>query len=425
MNQAPCAIVMHMFYTGLGIARSLGERGVRVIGLTSKRGVYGSFTRYAKVLSAPDSRDEPEALLKFLLNLGKELGTSAVIFPTRDDDLVFLSRFRSELEAYFRLVVPEETVLDACLNKWTTYQMAQQAKVPAPKSWLIEGKADLQRVIAEVTYPCVLKAVAAYHWRQGHNWEIVGGRKAIGIFNERDLLAEYQAISSADHRALLQEMVPGGDEGLVIVACYLDRASRWVAGFNTQKVLQIPEGFGTGCIVQSVSRPELFEPTRRLLESMHFAGIAEVEYKWDAATGEYKLIEINPRPWDQHRLGNAAGVDLMYVAYCELAGLPLPQLGQPVPGHKWIAEDSFATTAIRSLFGTGPNTRTLFGLARGNRIYGIWWGKDPLPALVYWITFIPKLTVAGFRAVWSAFKSRLSGEELVYDTHVKKPESLS
>jgi hypothetical protein len=43
----PPAIVMNMFYTGLGIARSLGERGVPVVGLTARRGAYGNWTRYA------------------------------------------------------------------------------------------------------------------------------------------------------------------------------------------------------------------------------------------------------------------------------------------------------------------------------------------------------------------------------------------
>ena len=59
----PTAVVLNMFYSGLGIARSLGEHGIPVIGLTAQRGIYGNFTRYAKVVHAPDSRKEPEALL--------------------------------------------------------------------------------------------------------------------------------------------------------------------------------------------------------------------------------------------------------------------------------------------------------------------------------------------------------------------------
>ena len=57
----PTAYVMNMFYTGLGIARSLGEHGIPVVGLTAQRAFYGNYTRYAKAVFSPDSRHEPEA----------------------------------------------------------------------------------------------------------------------------------------------------------------------------------------------------------------------------------------------------------------------------------------------------------------------------------------------------------------------------
>src|ERR1017187_9272595 len=230
----PTAVVMNMFYTGLGIARSLGEHGIPVVGLTSQRGVYGNFTRYARTVLCPDSRNQPEQLLAYLLEMGRQIGHRSVIFPTRDDDVLFLDRFRGELERHFVPMVPESSVVRACLNKWETYLCAQRAGVATPQCWLIGNMEDLWRIVPEVTYPCVLKPVAAHHWRQGGNWEIVGGRKAIGIFTREQLLAEYAAIARADRRVLLQEMISGSDDHLVIAACYLDRQSNWVAGFNTR-----------------------------------------------------------------------------------------------------------------------------------------------------------------------------------------------
>jgi predicted ATP-grasp superfamily ATP-dependent carboligase len=419
---------MNMFYTGLGIARSLGERGVKVIGLTSQRRVYGNFTRRANVVWAPDSRREPEALLKYLVGLGEKLGNRSVLFPTRDDDLVFIDRFRKQLEPYFSPVAPAGEALRVCLDKGATFTAAQGAGVAAPRTWTIEGPADLERASREATFPCVLKPLSAHHWRQGANWDLVGARKAIGIASETELRAEYRAVAHADRRALVQEMIPGPDDRLLIVACYVDRESRWIAGFNTRKVLQIPQGFGTGCIVESVACPELFERTVRLLQAIRFTGIAEVEYKWDEASDEYKLIEVNPRPWDQHRLGKAAGVDLMYLAYCEHAGLRMPVVPKPTPGHKWIAEEAFATAMLRALWSGKPKPRTLLQRARGNRIYAIWSAGDPLPGVAFWImTFFPELFGAVFRALAAAVKKmlsrkvNLSKKEMVYETHVEKP----
>ena len=398
----PTAIVLNLFYTGLGIARSLGERGIPVIGLTAQRGIYGNFTRYARVLTSPDSRENPEALLAFLLHLARELASRAVIFPTRDDDLVFLDRCRAALEPHFSIVAPDHAALETCLSKWDTHQAAVRAGIPAPKSWLIETSESLEQAMREARFPCVLKPLSSHHWRQGANWQIVGARKAIGVRSAAELEAQYDSIARADRRAILEEMVPGADDCLVIAACYIDRRSRWAAAFNTQKLVQIPEGFGTGCIVQSVNRPELFPPTARLLETIGFQGIAEVEYKWDAVAGEFKLIEINPRPWDQHRLGKACGVDLIYLAYCDHAGLGIPPAPDPAPGHKWIAEDTLVTAAVRMLWNRDARLPEIFRRARGKRLYAVWSWRDPLPLIAYVFTrFLPELTAA----VWRKFRA--------------------
>ena len=405
----PTAVVMNMYYTGLGIARSLGEHGVPVIGVTSQHRIYGNYTRYAKIVFAPDSRNQPEELASFLIELGARLGHRAVIFPTRDHDVVFLDRFRRELEPYFILIAPETAALGVCLDKWETYLAACRADVPTPKCWMIEDEEYLPRVLAEASYPCVLKPVSAYEWRQQKNWEIVGGRKAIAIFSADELRAEYASVARANPRALVQEMIPGADDCLVIAACYLDRQGRWVAGFNTQKLVQSPEGFGTGCIVQSADRPEVFAPAVRILQHIGFTGIAEVEFKWDEGRHEYRLIEINPRLWDQHRLGKSVGADLAYLRYCEEAGIEPPVLARRPAGEKWIAEDSFILTALRLLWRRDPKLGSLFRLARGRRTYAIWSVRDPAPFVAdLCLRFLPELIRSGIRALWTSLKSRPS-----------------
>lgn len=395
----PVAVVMNMFYTGLGIARSLGKHGIPVIGLTSRRGIYGNFTRYAQVKFCPDSREEPEALVSYLLKLGEQFGCPAVIFPTRDDDVLFLDRYRERLSKYFLMAIPRSEVVTACLDKWETYQWAERSHVATPRCWQVENDVSLVRAVEEVTFPCVMKPVSAHLWRKHGNWKRVGARKAIAIFSAEELLREYAQISHADPRVLLQEIIPGPDDQLFVAACYLDKASSLVAGFTAQKLLQVPAGFGTGCIVQTVDRPELFAPAARLLRNMKFTGIAEVEFKWDSTSRQYKLIEINPRSWDQHTLGRACGIDLIYLAYCEHAGLPMPRVGPQTAGTKWVAEDVFFMTALHLLWRHDRNLLSLFRLARGNRLLAIWSKTDPLPFIGYLISFLPWVAWMGIRSL--------------------------
>lgn len=388
---------MNMFYTGLGIARSLGERGTPVIGLSAHRGTYGEFTRYAKIRRSPDSRLDPLGLLDFLIRLRDEIpGDRAVIFPTRDDDLIFLDRFRAELQDRFILMLPSGAALEACLDKWQTHRWAQIAGAPSPRCWMIADRDELLNSAPDLTYPCVLKPVSAHRWRQARNWSLVRGRKAIGVSSFQELMAEYDAIAPAEPRVLIQEMVPGGDDRLRIAACYLDRDCRFAAGFTAEKVLQVPAGFGTGCIVKSAAHPELLETAARLLETMRFSGIAEVEFKWDEASGQHKLIEVNPRAWDQHRLGNAAGVDLTYLAYCDSLGLPRPSFERQRTGQTWLAEDVFSISLVKAVLKRGGQPGRLIRLARGQRLYAIWSLKDPLPFLAFLTQFVPQMFVSLF-----------------------------
>jgi predicted ATP-grasp superfamily ATP-dependent carboligase len=407
---------MNMFYTGLGIARSLGRRRVRVIGLSAHRSVYGNYTRYAEIRFCPDSREDPDGLLGFLVGLGRTLESPAVIFPTRDDDVLFLNRFRDRLGERYIPVIPSSQALEGCLDKWETYSWARQAGIPVPRCWKVETKEDVVRVVSELSFPCVLKPLSAHHWRMPGNWQRVGARKAIGVSSAEELHQEYDRIARADGRALLQEMVPGGDDQLLIVACYFNRESKLIGSFTAQKLAQVPEVFGTGCIVRTVDRPELIGPAARLLKEMRFSGIAEVEFKWDAPAGQYKLIEVNPRPWDQHRLGNACGVDLIHLAYCDLAGLSIPEVKKQAGEYKWIAEDVFFRAAVRSLWRRDGKFRSLCRLAKGRRIYGIWSALDPLPSLLYiTTTYLGGLVVGMLRAIVSGLGRRMLGKQFLQE----------
>ena len=413
-KNAQAAIVMNMFYTGLGIARSLGERGIRVIGLSSHRGIYGNYTRYADVRFCPDSRENPDQLIEFLVKLGQELGGISLIYPTRDDDVVFLDRFRSRLSSHFTPVIPSAEALDACLDKWETYGAARKAGVPVPRSWKIENQEDLCGSVSEISFPAVMKPISAYYWRKAGAWDQVGARKAICVHSAIELQQEYKQVAYADGRVLVQEMIPGGDENILIAACYMDQTNKLAGSFTVQKLAQIPEQFGTGCVLKTVDRPELIALAARLLESIKFSGIAEVEFKWSPSAQEYQLIEINPRPWDQHRLGNACGVDLIHLTYCDFSGQNLPAIQKSETEFKWVAEDVMLMESLRSLWRKDGKIRSLRRLAKGKRIYAIWSAADPLPFLAY----VPRHCITEVvRAGWSRFRSalnpRFSGKDAI------------
>lgn len=78
----------------------------------------------------------------------------------------------------------------------------------------------------------------------------------------------------------------------------------------------------------TVHVPVLFEYGKKIFESLRWTGIANLEFREDPRTGEFKFLEINPRPWGFIDLAHRAGVD-MVGDFCRMVrGDPLsPELG--------------------------------------------------------------------------------------------------
>lgn len=398
-GDSPPVVILNMFYSGLGIARAMAGKGVHVIGLSADPKIYGNFTRWCEVRSAPNSQERPEELAGFLLRHVNDF-PGAIIFPTRDADVIFLDRFRSELEEFYRLCIPPANRLRTAIDKYELTRAARVAQVPTPRTILIDTSADLRFVSGRVGFPCVLKPVCAFQWRAGDAWGRVGARKAVRVDNEEVLREEYRQISSVTPQVLVQEWISGGTENIVVLGGYADENSELLSYFTARKLLQSPDDCGTGCIVQSEPIPEIVEPTRRLLSSLRYRGMAEVEYKFDSATGEYKLIEINTRHWDQHQLGQASGINLTWVAYCDLAGRPAPRSPRPVIRAKWIAEDALFLYLLRALYHRQVRLRDLWRKVAGRRMYGMFAWSDPFPSLRYWlVVLLPDLAASVYGKV--------------------------
>ena len=208
------------------------------------------------------------------------------------------------------------------VDKDALASVARKADLPVPKTMVIRSADDLDQVPSQIGFPCVLKPVSSYQWREGGNWDAVGGRKAFLVESMEMLEKEYAMVRLAHHEVLVQEWIPGGTENIVVIGGYVGADSEPLAYFTARKIVQSPdEFFGTGCIVRSEDIPELLEPTQRLWKALDYRGMAEVEYKFDPRSKEFKLIEINTRHWDQHELGRASGVNLSWTAYADLSGL--------------------------------------------------------------------------------------------------------
>ena len=325
-----------------------------------------------------------------------------MIFPTRDADVIFLDRYRNELKDY-RLSIPSHSVLDAVLDKGALAQAAEAAGVAVPRTMVVHNVNDLQRVPTEVGFPCVVKPVKAYQWRGADNWQAVGCRKAFRADSWDQLQQEYAQVAQVNPEVLVQEWIPGATSEIAILGGYFGQGSDALGYFCARKLVQEPEDFGTGCIVQNAEFNELVEPSLRLCKSLDYRGMAEIEYKRDAVTGEYKLIEINTRHWDQHQLAQMSGVNLTRIAYTDLTGHPLNAATPQHAGGKWVAEDALFYYLAESIYRGKLKWKTFRTQYSGPKMFGIFSWRDPLPFLRYSLScMIPKMS----KMAWSKLRHK-------------------
>jgi D-aspartate ligase len=385
-GKLPPVLIMNMFYSGLAIARDLAGTGIKVIGLSADRNAYGNFTRFCEVRQTHDSQSEPEQLAKYLQSVAGEL-EGAVIFPTRDADVVFLDRYREQLKSY-RTSIPPRDSLPRVLDKASLVEAAEIAGVPAPMTMVVRSQTDVEKVGAQVGFPCVVKPVSSYQWRGAGKWEAVGCRKAFRAENVEDLREEYSRVSQVNPDILVQEWIPGSTRDIAIMGGYFGAGSEALGYFCARKLVQEPDDFGTGCVVQNVDLREIVEPSIRLCKSLGYRGMAEIEYKRDERTGEYKLIEINTRHWDWHQLGHMSGLNLTRVAYTDLTGQKLDAHTPQHPGGKWVAEDTLLLYSASGLYNHRLTLKSLFKQLSGPKMYGIFQWADPMPFLRYSVSYM-------------------------------------
>ncbi|MDQ3189306.1 MAG: hypothetical protein M3Q28_10470 [Pseudomonadota bacterium] len=399
--------VMNPYYSGLGIARSLFGCGVDVYALASARDAPGLMSRYfTRSYEVPNGRDRPEQLCKRLLEIRSEFGLRPVLFPTRDLDVLFLQEYQEALSPHYLLPQRDNSEILRLIDKLELAREATRLKIPTPLTVSCGSPAELERHIATLQFPIIVKPRFAYQWRRKGVWQRAGSQKAIIVKSAAELRAQYDQLAVFSSEVLLQRYVPGDDNDIVVCGCYVAREGKMLGHFTGRKVRQDPPLVGTGSVVEACDIDGILAPSAALLGAFGYTGLAEIEFKQDKATGLYFLIEVNARHWDQHELGTLVGVNLSWIAYQDMVGraqdvvTPSYALGST---YRWIAETELLKDMVRGLClqlaaSRGSRTwirdcigvlkETVLDLARllvGKKIFAVVRVHDPLPGfLLLW-----------------------------------------
>jgi len=370
-------------HPGLGVARSLGRRGIPVVVIDDQISI-SRFSRFAtRVLRVKDRLSE-ESAVNAVLDIGNRLNLKDwVLYPTRDETVAAFSRHRSRLAEFFRVTTPEWDTIRWAWNKKETYRLAEQLGIPAPKTWNPQSIEELEGLQGRL--PLALKPAVK------ENFFYATGAKAWRADTIEELREIYRR--AAQHikpeEILIQEIIPGNG-GCQFSYCAFFRDGKAHSSLVARRERQHPHEFGRAATyVESIESPEIEQLAERFLKAINFYGLVEVEFKRDTRDGQFKLLDVNARTWGFHSLGHAAGVDFPYLLFAD-------QMGQAVEscrgraGVGWLRLiTDLPTVLTETIHGRLKLPQYLRSL-KNTRVESVFSSDDPLPSLAE-IVLLPYL----------------------------------
>jgi len=368
------------YYIGLSTIRCLGIHGIYTVAVDySAENTYGSKSKYcSERLIAPHYKDDTKSFISFLKAYADKQEVKPVLIPCHDTYVEIIDEYLNEIRESFLIPQTEQGLYTRLMNKETLHRAAMEKGVAVPETIRLKDEDFYEKVESIIKFPCIVKPVDSPTFVARFR------KKLFKVHNRAELDEALEKASKAGLEVIVQRIIPGFDDHMYTFDAYLNQEAKVTHWVTCQKYRQYPINFGASVYTGQKYVPELYDIGARFLEEMKYKGFAEIEFKKDADTGRFYLIEINVRITNLNNLLFKSGVNIPYITYRELIGQPLPP--SAVEGDTnlvfWYGYEDLL--AIRDYIKTGQLTvgQVFLSLFKP-KAYAIWDWKDPVPAFMF------------------------------------------
>ena len=355
----------------LAVIRSLGAQGIRVTAADADRLAPGSFSRYcSRRVLCPRSRERPD---DFVRSVFRELEETRhdVIIPAGPRSLFALATRKRELEKLTRFPFLDHDRLMVFRDKSRAADVARDCGLRIPETHTAGSPEDAAKIAGLLGFPLIVKPCSSS-----------SSEGLTRVDRPKDVRPEWERLAGQYGALMLQEYIPWG--GMTYDVCVLMNAeSEPRAAFVGKRLRTCPPLAGMNAYGQGVDWPELRDMAIALLQSVHWYGPAQVEFRIDPRDGRPVFIEVNPHLWSSMFLAVESGVDFPYLLY----RMAVDGDVEPVNGYRTDVKARWLITEDLLGFVLHPRKRSIIRswlgsfFDRSTKMY-LLSHRDLLPALV-------------------------------------------
>ncbi len=312
----------------LSAARSFGRKRIRVVLITDDHPL-PKLSKHVQQSFVWPGALSPEAG-EWLAAFGAEHGfQNWLLIPCADSEVRCVAENLVRLRTVFKVVSTGWSDLQKVCDKQLLATTAAAAGISFPKNYRIRSTDDCARI--DVQFPVVLKPAMRMErnaFTSSKAWRADSRDELVKLYREAALLVGRDEV-------VVQELIPGGGETQFSYAA-LWHANAPVVEMSARRTRQYPIEFGhTSTFVEVVDNDVVKVAGRKLLSSIGFEGLVEVEFKFDVRDRSYKVLDVNPRTWSWLSLCGDSGPDLALLMRDIALGKPVDPLPAQA-GHAWV-----------------------------------------------------------------------------------------
>ncbi|GAB3048844.1 carboxylate--amine ligase [Virgibacillus ainsalahensis] len=376
------------YYIGLSAIRSLGVHGIHTVAVDySENERYGAESKYCtEKIIVPHYKDKSRNFIDALINYAKKQDEKPVLIPCHDSYVEVVDEYLDEIRNYYLIPQTEQGLYTRVMNKGTLHSLAMEKGMKVPETVHLNDEDFYNKVENELKFPCLVKPV------DSPSFVMKFRRKLFKVHSREELNEALEKAEDAGLEVIVQRIIPGSDDHMHTFDAYLNQDAKVTHWVTCQKHRQYPINFGASVYTVQKYIPELQKIGTEFLEAIGYKGFAEIEFKKDAETGEFYLIEINARITNFNRMLRKVGMNVPYITYLELTGNPIESSGLQKDTNTafWYGYEDML--AIKGYLRTGQlSLSTVMKSYFRPKVYAIWDWKDPKPAFSYTSNLLRKI----------------------------------